>query len=652
MNWLFPSFLGAALAALLPVLLHLFRKRRRKQTAFPSLKFFSQVSAVDQLKQRIRRWLVLLLRCAIFGLFVAAFARPFFPSTASGTTRATIIVLDNSFSMRATERWPQLRNWTLSLLAKATKEETIGLLLMNPKPTWLVSPTQDAKAVASAIERFQPGWLGTQAMPALRFAGEILATGSVDERRIVVVTDQQASGWLNADFATKLPPGVELVFPPAADPVRVQSALWTPSVQREGDKVTVSIPVKTYAGASEQTLSLYAGNQLLAIASKTIRLADGAFQTVVLSGNLPAGERWIRCELAADDLAADNVAYALVQAAERAQVVLLDAIPANSITDYLATACEELGKIPPGWKVMPASAAEWPAGAVLFLRNEASFVGAAATRLEDFLQAGGAAVVFATGGEAQTRWLAKHRLPIIAQPGKVRLRDWAVEHPLVAPLAENSLRTLIGWRFSRGWTLPVDAIEPLAFWDDGSPAFGELTVGNGRMLVAGFGPDRRDGNWPVEGAFLPFIHRSAQYLLDARVRAPDVVARVGSSLSLPEGEGRWRAVAGPEEGGAGREVHGYVTPSAPGVYEWSGPRGAKRFFVVGLSPEESDLTAVQGTPWRQIVSTEAVPKKIKTQNSLLAAEEAEHQQKWWWWALVAVVFFLVIELGISNRTAR
>jgi hypothetical protein len=232
------------------------------------------------------------------------------------------------------------------------------------------------------------------------------------------------------------------------------------------------------------------------------------------------------------------------------------------------------------------------------------------------------------------------------------LRDWAVEHPLVAPLAENSLRTLIGWRFSRGWTLPVDAIEPLAFWDDGSPAFGELTVGNGRMLVAGFGPDRRDGNWPVEGAFLPFIHRSAQYLLDARVRAPDAVARVGSSLALSEGEGHWTAVAGSEVGGTPREVHGYVTPSAPGIYEGSGPRGAKRLFVVGLSPEESDPTAVQGTPWTQLVSTEAVTKKIKTQNVLLAAEESEHQQKLWWWALVFVILGLVIELGISNRTAR
>jgi hypothetical protein len=652
MNWLFPSFAGAALAALLPVLLHLFRKRRKKQTEFPSLKFFGEVSVVDRWNQRIRRWIVLLLRCAVFGLLVAAFARPFYPSTTSGTTCATIIVLDNSFSMRAAGRWPQLRDWTLSLLAKATKDETFGLLLMNPKPAWLVSPTQDAKAVASAIERFQPGWLGTQAMPALRFAGEILAAGSADKRRIVVVTDQQASGWLNADFTTKLPPGVELVFSQLAAPVRMQAALWTPSVQREGDKVTVSIPVKTYAGSGERTLNLYAGNQLLAIATKTIRLEGGMFQTVVLSGNFPAGENWIRCELSADDISADNVAYALVSAVEQAQVVLLDAMPADAVTDYLATACEELGKIPPGWKVLPTSAAEWPAGAVLFLRNEASFAGAAATRLEDFLQAGGAAVVFATGGENQTRWLAKHRLPIIAQPAKVRLRDWAVEHPLVAPLAEHNLRTLIGWRFVRGWTLPVDAIEPLAFWDDGSPALGELTVGNGRVLVAGFGPDRRDGNWPVEGAFLPFIHRSAQYLLDARVRAPDAVARVGSSLALSEGEGHWTAVAGSEVGGTPREVHGYVTPSAPGIYEWSGPRGAKRLFVVGLSPEESDPTAVQGTPWTQLVSTEAVTKKIKTQNVLLAAEESEHQQKLWWWALVFVILGLVIELGISNRTAR
>lgn len=652
MNWLFPSFLGAAAAALLPVLLHLFRKRRKKQTPFPSLKFFGEVSAVDQRKQRIRRWIVLLLRCAVFALLVAAFARPFFPTSVSGRTRATIVVLDNSFSMRAAERWPALRNWALSQLANATPEETVGLLVMNPKPAWLVPPTRDVKSVTGAIERFRPGWHGTQVMPSLRFAGEILAAGSTDERRIVVVSDQQANGWLNADFETKLPPGVDLIFPPSVDPVRVQAALWPPSLSREGDKVTVSIPVKTYTGSGERTLSLYAGKQLLAVASKTIRLETGSFQTAVLAGNLPPGENWVRCELAADDLVADNVAYVLVPALEQAQVVLLDAPPADAVTDYLATACEELGKVPPGWKVQAAGAGEWPAGAVLFLRNEASFEGVVAQRLENFLQTGGAAVVFATGGEAQTRWLAKHRLPIIAQPGRVRLRDWAVEHPLVAPLAERSLRALIGWRFARGWTLPQDAIEPLAFWDDGSPALGELTVGNGRVLVAGFGSDRRDGNGPLEGAFLPFVHRSAQYLLDARVRAPDAVAKVGAPLTLPEGAGQWTSVAGPEEGSPAREVHGHVMPSAPGVYEWSGPRGAKRLFVVGLSAEESDPTAVQGTPWRQLVSSEPVTKKVQRQKVLLAAEESEHQQKLWWWVLVAVVFFLVIELGLSNRTAR
>lgn len=652
MNWLFPSFLGAAAGALLPLLLHLLRKRRRQATPFPSLQFFALASKQDRRRHRLRRWIVLLLRCTIFGLLAAAFARPFFPDSRSDKTRATVIVLDNSFSMQAAGRWPALQSWALGLLKKTSPGESVGLLLMNPKPTWLAAPTRNVDSVAAALTRFTPGWEGTHVLPALRFAGDTLAAGSAEERRIIVVSDQQACGWINADLGKTLPPGVQLVFPPPAEPLRAQAALAAAAVSREGDKVTVRVPVKAYAGRADRTIKLFAGSQTTPLAERTLRVEEGSTQSVVLSGAFPSTETWVRCELERDDLPGDDTVYALVASPEQAQSVWLDAMPPEAVTDYLATACEELAKIPPGWRVLMAGAGEWPKGAVLILRNDASFGGSPGQRLEQFLEAGGAAVMFATGGELQSEWLSKRGLSIQALPGKARLRDWAVEHPMVAPLAERSLRNLIGWRFLRAWSLPSEAVEPLAFWDDGFAAVGELGVGNGRVVLVGFFADRRGGNWPLEGAFLPFVDRAARYLLDARVHAPEPVVQLGGVLSLPEGEGKWTALAGPESGKPARDVQGGIIPTAPGIYEWTAPHQAPRRYVVGLSPEESDPAPVQGTPWARLVSAEPLPKAAQTRNVLLAAEEAEHQQKWWWWALAAVVFLLTVELGLANRTAR
>jgi hypothetical protein len=656
MNWLAPNFLIAGAAVVLPLALHLLRRRVVRTVPFPALRFLVAARPADQRRQRIRRLIVLALRCLSLALLAAAFARPFLNEFNAGGGRASIVVIDNSFSLHAKDRWVTAQRWARDALGKPVKGDTVGLLLMNPRPTWLIAPTTDTARALEVFARLGPGWETSRAEPALRLAADVLAVAPQRERRLIFLSDSQALGWVGADFSKKLPAGVDVLFAPVPPPLERQAAVQNAGLTRSADATAVVVTVKNYTAATTRTLRVFLDNETTQpIATTSVALAKNETRSVTLPLTPTRELRYVRIELDPDDLPADDIAWAASPAADGERLLILDRVPREARADYLNTAYAALAAMPPGLRVVAPPMSAWPANAVAVLRNEASFSGAVGERLDAFLAAGGSALVFIDGSSATLAWLAAQGHAPTALVGRARVRDWVVDHPLVVPLAERGLRSLVGWEFEQGWALPAADYEPLAFWADEGIALGEMKRGAGRVLVAGFAADRRSSDWPVQSAFVPFVHRAATYLMGFGGNAREVVPRVGTALRLPEGAGRWEGLAGLTFGQVAREVNGAVTPEVPGVYAWSRPGETRRFFAVGLSPEESDLAAwAEGEPWKQLASTEksAKPATAFAQSYSLAATEAEQQSGLWWWCFAAMALFVLTELGLANRTSR
>ena len=658
MNWLAPNFLFGLLALALPLALHLLRRRVVRTVPFPALRFLAPNRA-DQRKHNLRRRVILALRCLALALLAFAFARPFFGTPPAATARATVVVIDNSFSMQTGSRWTELLRWTRRQVGTPSRGDTLGLLLMNPRPTWLVAPTQDLPTALASLDTLDPGWETTRAEPALRLAADVLAATPARDRRIVFLGDHQALGWTGADFTKKLPPGVGVFFPEAQPaPVR-QAALTSVAFTREGDAWVATVTARNFTAAHSRTLSVFAENATTPLLTTTLALPvnDALTVKLLLPAGLAAAPAFIRASLDADDLGADDTAWAVVPAARGERLLLLDHAPAAATADYVSTAYTALASLPPSLRIAPVPGVAWPVPAAAILRNDASFTGDAAARLDTFLKNGGSALVFIDGGSEQLHWLSTHGIvaaPALRSLGEGgRIRDWTLDHPLVAPLAERNLRSLVGWEFARAWSLPADAVEPLALWADGSVALGELRTGAGRVLVAGFSADRRDGDWPVQPAFVPFLHRAATYLLGLAATAAEAPPRVGTPIELPSTPGTWRALAGPAAANPPVTLSGTVTPAAPGVYEFAASGSPRRLYAVGLAPEESDVASWRdGTPWLNLVSAEK-PRDHSLDTRIVAANaDSEKQSPLWWWAFAAMALFALAELSLANRTAR
>lgn len=152
MSFLFPIFLGAFALLGLPLALHFLRQKPTEKIPFPTLRFLGASAMEATRRHRIQRWITLLLRCLIIALFVAAFARPFFPEHTVNENRALVIAIDNSYSMQATGRWEALRAQATRELNRLRPGDRAALLLVNPQPSWLVPMTDDLNRVRRVLQ--------------------------------------------------------------------------------------------------------------------------------------------------------------------------------------------------------------------------------------------------------------------------------------------------------------------------------------------------------------------------------------------------------------------------------------------------------------------------------------------------------------------
>src|SRR6202140_5475914 len=101
-----PWFLAALAGLALPLYLHLLKRQTTVPKPVSSLMFFESRTQSSTRHRRLRYFLLLSLRLLLLLLLILAFANPFInrnPATFS-SDRLVLLVIDNSFSMRAAPR--------------------------------------------------------------------------------------------------------------------------------------------------------------------------------------------------------------------------------------------------------------------------------------------------------------------------------------------------------------------------------------------------------------------------------------------------------------------------------------------------------------------------------------------------------------------
>ena len=205
--FLSPIFLAGALAAAVPIVLHLLKREPEPRVKFAAVRLLKRAPVEDTEKHHLRELLLLALRIAALVLLALAFARPFFATgAASVATGVTVVALDTSYSMSAPGRFARAQQLAKDAISRAPAGDLVGVVTFADTAEIIAKPGVDRVLALSAIDEAAAGFGATRYRAALSAAAQHL-TGR--HGTIVVVTDLQENGWDAGDRAS-VPEGAKI----------------------------------------------------------------------------------------------------------------------------------------------------------------------------------------------------------------------------------------------------------------------------------------------------------------------------------------------------------------------------------------------------------------------------------------------------------
>ena len=206
MAFLNPLFLFGLLAAGIPLIIHLWNRRRVVTIDFSSLMFLMAAHRENARRFQLRQLLILLLRMAIVALIALALARPFLtlglPVASVRAKTDVVIVLDNSYSMGYQDvdgiRFEKAKTLATDILDTLRHGDSAALILMSDIPNPIFRQlTPDLRSVTAAVNTATVSYRTTNVQPSLELAHEILAESEQLNKELYLISDFARNGWEN-----------------------------------------------------------------------------------------------------------------------------------------------------------------------------------------------------------------------------------------------------------------------------------------------------------------------------------------------------------------------------------------------------------------------------------------------------------------------
>ena len=675
MNFLVPAFLAGLAALAIPLLMHLRDKNEETPTRFPSLMFLVRLPIRTSDRRKVTDWPLLLLRALVVALLVLAFSRPFFGRDAATSVeqraRAVVLLLDRSMSMGYTGTWEAARDSARALLDGLSEQDQVALVLFDEEAEVAQTWTGDKASVRAIVDATTPALRATRFGAALRVARSTLVSAPPGAPEIVLVTDLQRSG-LTGVAGLAMPAGLPIRVIGVAPGTRANTMVRAVEARRvpEGSRVQLHVlarvATRELTGPRTARLTLRLAGREVGTRTATLP-ATGDLAVVFDPVAAPTGAADAEVTIDADALPGDDTLHFTLPADDGLSVVLI--VPddlARDETLFLERALA-IGRAPAvrieRRRAGTLDAATYARAAmVLFWDVPPPSAGPAAAALDRFVSDGRGYVVHVgprLGGRRQTALAGVTAVTGLADRrigGGAMLGDLRTEHPLFAPFrtAQAAISSPRFYRYPR--FDPAVGADVLARFDDGAPAIMERTLGEGRIIVSGLGLDVREGDLPLQPAFLPLMRRLVLHT-SGHESAP--LWRYTGESWMPRNVRRDPVIAAPDgallrpQAGEAGAPGAAVILEHPGVYAAYEGRvdGAPRSRVsVNVSAAESELTAAD--PRELLLGVGEAADSTLRGVTAPTSFEIESRQRVWRILILLVALLLAAETVVASRGWR
>jgi hypothetical protein len=696
MSFVNPLFLLGALAAAIPILLHLIKRESAQKIEFPTLMFLRKISKRTIRYQKFRHLLLLLVRVLVLLLLALAFMRPFWdrPQAAAApgqVTVAHVILLDDSMSMAYGDRWDRARKAAADIVRRAHPGDKVSLLEFSDRTNVLTLPATDFGVV---LDQIAAGTAltdrPTRYSQALKIAEKAALDAGAGKRIIHLISDFQKSGWATDEHDFRLGSGAELECADVgSDPYSNLALGGVQLLEGEQDKgggIKIRFSVVNFGTEERDQTRVTLSVDDRIVAEKRVDIAGGAVQGVEFElAGLTAGVHNIALEVADPRLTQDNRFAMTLE--ERAKVPVLsveeasagmggrppsfflaNALNISALSPYHLTAIT-----PQQFQSMGAVT-----GGLLIWNNTPGGGAAMQKKLQDFVRGGGGLIIVLADSslavdfsQSFASWLplkieaAGSERGLIARPAEdyALLTDLGMDHPIFRAFSEPHSGTFSSARFFKHARIRVSAGgQVLARFDNGDPALVAADIDKGRVLVFASSADDATNDLPVKAVYAPFWHQILRYLENFRQERQwmDIGDTISPRKLLVEAAVRQgKGNVNLNQAIVVMDPAKHRVPMAPGsdavAVDMAGfyqIRTSNLNASVAVNPalRESDLA--HGN-WEEMaagwVSTEPKAPAVVSSDERPTAEEQDRRTRLWRYLLLAVLALLLVEGLLSNR---
>lgn len=349
MSFLTPLMLFGAIAASIPVLIHLFFKSRYKTVPWAAMKFL--LTSVEQTSRRLKfqELLLLLLRMALLALLAFAFARPISTvvrGSGRGDSVDAVLVIDTSFSMGALDgaktRLQLAQDEAIKIIDELPAHSTVQIVSCAGNQKTLLGPRAPGNLdqARKIVQELELAHLPTDLSVGVAEAQEVFKHGNAANKELYVFSDMQQTGFDQqagdlkkslADIKEKAVVHFVRCGTRSVKNVAVVGITPQAGIPRPGERVSFAVLVRNTGSESIDNLKvslMIDGNEKLMETQAIPKLPAKETYAVTLSGKLDkAGLRVLTARVGADELDGDNRYDQVILVREQVNILVVDGNP-------------------------------------------------------------------------------------------------------------------------------------------------------------------------------------------------------------------------------------------------------------------------------------------------------------------------------------
>jgi hypothetical protein len=552
---------AGAVAAAVPVIIHMIHTARAPQVPFPTLRFLKSAAEKTARRRRIENLLLMLLRMLLLAALAVALARPFlsesFGLLAEEERGAAVLVLDNSYSMgvrfEQDTRFAKAKQEARAILESRWRPTQAAVLLTNPGREAVPDRlSADRAKLFKDIDGAPLSSGRADLVGTVKAAYALLAKADAANQRLWIITDRQGLSWqgLQNLEEPRRHPEIPVAIIRPTEPSLTNVALTAAEIVSPGRAVgmplRIDVTVRSAGPAPEKRHILLAVDDFgQARQKQPVDLAPagspGASQTVSFTHTFekPGPHRILVALEGTDSLDMDNSRRIALAIADRIGVLLVKTregdVPFQDADFYLVRALDPSGgrgDFP--WAIQPAetTVANFDPAALaryqaVFLNDAGGLAPETARALADYVARGGTLLVFCGPNVQPAEYNRIFQDPWAARGGllparlKERVGDAVLKNsvqrvtqvqgpsPYLEGLVDSAelYQDILVYEYMRTEGVPAEAV--LARLSGGDPLLSEKSFGDGRVLFVAVGATPEWSNLPLRNLFLPLMVRIA-----------------------------------------------------------------------------------------------------------------------------------------------